>query len=544
MDLDRANSPLLMPHWLTQRARLSPRRLALAVGNRRWTYWDLAASVDRTARSLASLGVGPGDRVALLLRNGYPFVALVHGLTRLGAVLVPLNIRLAADELGWQITDVGARLLIHDEQHRDLAARVGEGWPEFRRVMVSFDPNQDDLTLAGDSPSAAPGDSALADRIDLSAVQSIIYTSGTTGRPKGALITYGNLWWSAVGSALNLGHHHDDRWLACLPLFHVGGLSILFRGAIYGIAAIVHETFEASAVNDAIDESGVTIVSVVSTMLQRMLEARGDRPYPSSLRCVLIGGGPVPPSLLQTAVARDVPVVQTYGLTETASQVATLAPEDALAKLGSAGKPLLPMELRIERDGASVPPGEIGEIVVRGPTVSPGYWRGDRRQESGDGGRGLGVGGWGTGDPGQESGRGETGEPGISAENLGGWLRTGDLGYLDDEGFLYVVDRRDDLIVSGGENVYPAEVEAVLREHPAVDEVGVIGVPDAEWGQAVAAAVKIRPGAQLTAEELVDFCRPRLARYKIPSQFRFVDALPRNATGKLLRRTLREEWRE
>src|SRR5690606_22452106 len=216
-------------------------------------------------------------------------------------------------------------------------------------------------------------------------------TSGTTGRPKGAQLTYGNHWWSAVASALNLGLHGDDRWLACLPLFHVAGLSILMRSVIYGMTAVVHDRFDPERVNRAIDEDRVTIVSVVAATLQRMLEARGDRPYPGHLRCLLAGGGPVPVPLLEECHRRGLPVVQTYGLTETASQVVTLAPDDALRKIGSAGKPLLPNELRIvplgarsmEEPGAAeetgppaaAPPGHVGEIAVRGPTVTPGYFR-------------------------------------------------------------------------------------------------------------------------------------------------------------------------
>ena len=203
----------------------------------------------------------------------------------------------------------------------------------------------------------------MKSEFDLDATHSIIYTSGTTGRPKGAILTYGNHWWSAVGSALNLGSQPDDRWLACMPLFHIGGLAILLRGVIYGWSVVVHDRFDPERVNDAIDRHGISVVSVVSTMLERMLAQRGGRPYPTSLRCVLLGGGPAPLPLLEAATAVGLPVMQTYGLTEAASQVATLAPEDARRKLGSAGKPLMGTRLQLEPDG---------EILVDGPTVSPG----------------------------------------------------------------------------------------------------------------------------------------------------------------------------
>jgi O-succinylbenzoic acid--CoA ligase len=322
------------------------------------------------------------------------------------------------------------------------------------------------------------------------------------------MLTYGNHLWSAVGSALNLGVREDDRWLACLPLFHVGGLAILLRGAIYGTTAIVHESFDAARVNASIEQDGVTIISVVANMLQRMLDERRDRPYPATLRCVLLGGGPAPEPLLRRCADLGVPVVQTYGLTEAASQVATLAPEDALRKLGSAGKPLFGTELRIEGpDGEVLAEGGEGEIVVRGPTVTPGYLN----------------------------------RPEATARTIrDGWLHTGDIGYLDGEGYLYVLDRRDDLIVSGGENVYPAEIEAVLQSHPNVAEAGVFGAPDERWGQVPVAVIVLRPGGSISAEALIAHCRERLATYKTPARIEFCDALPRNAAGKLVRNKLRD----
>jgi O-succinylbenzoic acid--CoA ligase len=452
-----------LPEWLRHRAHLTPNRQAVLTQDGEQTFAELDAAADARAGALAARGVRPGDRVALLLPNGRAFVELVHAVPRLGATLVLLNTRLTRAELDFQIQDSGARLVV-DEGVVDSLSTAGPELP--RRAF------------------------------DLDAPHTIIYTSGTTGRPKGAVLTFGNHWWSAVGSVLNLGLTPDDRWLAVLPLFHVGGLSILLRSVIYGIPAVVQPRFDPAAANTAIDD-GVTIVSVVATMLQRMLEERGDRPYPRNFRCALLGGGPAPRPLLELAAARDVPVVQTYGLTETASQVVTLAPEDALRKLGSAGKPLMPTELRIDDPD----PEGAGEILVRGPTVTSGYLH----------------------------------QP-TSLKD--GWLRTGDLGRLDEEGYLYVLDRRDDLIVSGGENVYPAEVEAALLAHPPVREAGVVGVEDPRWGQRVVAFVAA--DAPVTPDELSDHLRRRLAGYKVPREYRFVEALPRNAAGKLLRRQLRE----
>jgi o-succinylbenzoate---CoA ligase len=452
---------LITPDWLRQRADLAPDRVALiGPDGQTWSFRDFHRRVDAAAL-LLDQHARPGDRIGLLAPNSLAYAVAVHALMRIGAVLVPINTRLTKPEIDWQCGDAELRLVLDASALEELLrAPAGSG----RKVQSEF---------------------------DLDATHSIIYTSGTTGRPKGAMLTYGNHWWSAVGSALNLGLQPHDRWLACMPLFHVGGLAILLRGVIYGSSVVIHDRFDAERVNDAIDRHGISIVSVVSTMLERMLAQRGGRPYPTRLRGVLLGGGPAPLPLLEAATEVGLSVMQTYGLTEAASQVATLAPEDARSKLGSAGKPLMGTRLQLEPDG---------EILVDGPTVSPGYLHAPRRS---------------------------------------GWLRTGDLGHRDEEGYLYVLDRRDDLIVSGGENVYPAEVEAALLAHAAVEGAGVRGQPDPEWGQTVAAFVQVAPGAMPTADELTAFCRQRLAGYKVPRRIVFVDELPRNAAGKLMRRELR-----
>ncbi len=498
-----ARSPL--PEWLHWRALVTPERLALVAGRRRLSFAELAAEADRMARRLAALGLAPGDRLATLLPNGLEAAVVPHAVSRLGLVLVPLNVRLAPGELAWQLADCGARWLLAAAPTLALARQAVERVAGCRLVTTEL------VDLAVPALAELPEvEAPLRRAIDLGQVHTIVYTSGTTGWPKGALLTYGNHWWSALGSALNLGALAGDCWLACLPLFHVGGLSILFRSVISGFTALVHERFDPVAVNRAIDEDGVTLLSVVSTMLRRMLEARGERPYPATLRCVLLGGGPAPRPLLEACARLGLRVAQTYGLTEAASQVATLAPEDALRKLGSAGKPLYPNQVRIvTAEGEEARPGEVGEILVRGPVVTPGYLN----------------------------------RPEATAATLrDGWLRTGDLGYLDEEGYLYVVDRRDDLIVSGGENVYPAEVEAALLAHPAVAEAAVVGVPDPEWGQRVVAAVRPAAGAAVREGELQAWCRQRLAGYKVPKEIRLVSELPRNATGKLLRRAVRAWW--
>lgn len=485
-----------MPHWLTKRASLTPERVALVCGGEEWTFRSLEEEAQETARRLAGMGVRKGVRVAFLMGNGLYTVTLIHAVTSLGAVVVPLNTRLAPREIAWQVEDAGAKVLVYDTDHREKAASAREaGFGTAGTVPVSW---EDLIRL----PEA---ETKLAPRISLNDLHTIMYTSGTTGRPKGVMLTWGNHWWSAAASALNLGLDPRDRWLAAVPLFHMSGLSILMRSLIYGMTAVIHPAFDPVAANRGIQEEGVTIVSVVGTMLDRMLEDLGEKSYPNHFRCMLLGGGPAPKPLLERCKEKKVPVFQTYGMTETASQIVTLAPEDSLRKLGSAGKPLFPSELRIVKEGREVPPGEAGEITVRGPNVTRGYWK---REEA-------------------------------TVEAIReGWLHTGDLGVLDEEGFLYVLDRRSDLIISGGENVYPAEVEAVLTVHPAVAEAGVTGVASEVWGQVPMGFVRLKPGKAVGEEQLIQHCRERLARYKVPVEIHFVQDLPKNASNKLLRREL------
>jgi O-succinylbenzoic acid--CoA ligase len=488
---------MTLPDWLGQRAEVSPDHPAVLCAGGSVSFAALDRRVARAARRLGRLGIRPGDRVATLAENRIELVELMHAATRLGAVFVPLGARQSGREIAAQVENAGARLVCYE-------AALGDRIGALAVPRACFDSDG----LPGDPLWVEVEPDARVDgiRIDLTALHSILYTSGSTGEPKGVCLTHGNHFWSAVGSAFNLGVHGDDRWLACLPLSHVGGLAILLRGVLCGTTVVLHERFDPERVNRAIDEERVTIVSVVANMLRRMLDERGGRSYPPWLRAVLLGGGPAPRALLEESAAAGVPVVQTYGLTEAASQVATLAPADALAKLGSAGKPLLGTEVRITQGGVPAPAGVIGEIEVRGPTVSPGY-------------------------------HGK--EPGAALRD--DWFPTGDLGRFDEEGFLYVVGRQDDMIISGGENVHPAEVEAVLEEHPAVAEACVIGLPDRRWGEAVVACLRPCEARAIDLAEIEAHARASLAAYKVPRRIFVVADLPHTASGKLLRRRLREE---
>jgi O-succinylbenzoic acid--CoA ligase len=390
------------------------------------TYAELDAAAGRVAGRLAAIGVGPGDLVATTLPPGHAFCELLHALPRLGAVLVPLDPHDPAP--------AGAELTV-DEPVR------GDG-----------------------------GEVAVSERVDPDAVCVVIHTSGTTGRPKPVELTYANLHASALASADALGVDPGDRWLCPLPLFHVGGLSVLIRCAIHDTTAVLHRRFEAQRVKGALESGEVTLASLVPTMLQRLRQA-GLRQAPR-LRAIALGGGPVPPGLLEWARGTGIPVTPVYGMTETSSQVAA----------GMPGRPLRGVELRIAGEG---------EILVRGPMVAR------------------------------------------AALSEDGWLHTGDRGRLDEHGLLHVDGRLKDIIVTGGENVSPLEVEEVLLAHPAVADACVVGLPDPEWGEAVSAFVVLRDGA--APADLRDWCRARLAPRTVPKRIELVERLPRNTAGKLLR---------
>ena len=500
-------SDTLLPNWLIRCSENFPQHLAVRYKDVRWTFATLEQQVTHLAHQLATLGVRSGSRVALLATNGLSYVTCVHALTRLGAILVPLNTRLTLDELCWQLQDVSATLLVSDEHHTANSLEIQQVLPHLPHTILLTSSDNADVFLHDVDEIAVP----LQPLIDLNATQAIMYTSGTTGYPKGVLITYGMQWWNAIGSALNLGHQPDDCWLACMPFFHIGGLSILMRSVIYGISVIVQEKFDPAAVNRAICEERVTIISVVATMLQRMLvnldQGEKDAHYPATLRCVLLGGGPAPRSLLEDCARRAIPVAQSYGLTEACSQAVTLAPVDSLRKIGSAGRPLLPVQLRIMNENRPALPDEPGTIYLKGPTITPGY--ADRPEAT-------------------------------RSAFRDGWFSTGDIGYLDADGYLYVLDRRNDLIISGGENIYPAEIESVLMGYPDVEEAGVCGQDDPQWGQVPVAFIHLHPGSTANAESILEYADLHLARYKLPHAIHFVEALPRNSAGKLLRRELRK----
>jgi O-succinylbenzoic acid--CoA ligase len=463
-------------------ARRTPDGIALRTPRETLRYAELDQVVSEAARTLFRGGIDPGAGISLEVRDPLAVAVLLHALHRLRTVAVPL----------------GPRLTEAEADRMRAEAAVSE---RLHGLSLPLHPAGGEGAADGDDFRRDPSDPAV-----------VCFTSGTSGAPRGVRLTHGNFYASARASATNLGVAPGDLWLGCMPLHHVGGLSIVIRSAIYGTAALLHEGFDPEAVSEALDRDGVTLVSLVPPMLERLLDARGGRPFPPTLRAALIGGGPCPAPLLEDAAARSLRALPTYGLTETASQVTTLPLDEWPNGLASSGRPLPGIELQVRDEGGRpVPPGGEGEIHVRGPMVMSGYLDDIR-----------------------------AGRDSLRA----GWLPTGDMGAWDPEGRLRVLDRRVDRIVTGGENVSPAEVERVLAEHPGVAEACVVGIPSGVWGEEVGAAVTLRPGGQVTLEALRSFAAARLSSFKLPRRLRVVDALPRSASGKLLRRVVREGFRD
>lgn len=476
----------MIPNWLLKRAALTPNAPALFFQGHTWSYLELKEEAMERAGKLHSLGLAPGSRIALLGGTSAEMVLLLHGCVLAGIEMVLLNSRLTQEEIEYQLKDSQSEWLVYEEAFREKAnpsicrSISHEELLQLERIPIQLEQTwKEDRTL------------------------TIMYTSGTTGFPKGVRQTAENHTSSALSAVLNSGLHDGDAWLHMMPLFHISGFSILVRAVLYGSEIRLFEKFDAEVAAEEITAGRVSGMSVVAVTLERLLSVieRDKLLVHPKFRTLLAGGGPVPVSYLKRAEQCGLPVLQTYGMTETSSQTATLSAEDALRKPGSAGKPLFFTDIQI--DGVKEP-FEKGEILVRGPHVTKGY----------------------------------IGKHTNTQLLKNGWLHSGDIGYFDDEGFLYVSDRRSDLIISGGENIYPAEIEAVLVEHPQVVEAGVCAMESREWG-AVPAAFVVTSSA-VEEGNLMEFCQKRLASYKVPKAFHIVDELPRNASNKLLRKSLRE----
>jgi fatty-acyl-CoA synthase len=498
--------------WPARRRRLSPDRIAVLHGDTARTYAELDDRRRRLAGGLRDLGVGRGDRVAYLGPNDPALLETLFATASLGGVFVPLNWRLTAPELAYIAADCGASVLVHAP---DLAATAeavaGDGTTAVRRRVAlgaGFE------ALAGSRPDAG-GPPSLDEPIALDDPAVVIYTSGTTGRPKGATLSHGNVTWNCANVLIDTDVGSDEVALVCAPLFHVAALNMVAMPMVMkGGTTILTGQFDPAGALELIERHRVTVMFGVPAMFNAMAQTPGFASADlSSLRRLLCGGAPVPLSTIRIYLDRGVPFLQGYGMTETAPGALFLGAGRAAEKAGTAGVPSFFTDVRVVRpDGTDAPPGEKGEVVVAGPNVMLGYWN----------------------------------RPDATAEVMDGeWFRSGDVAVVDDEGYVTIVDRMKDLIISGGENIYPAEVEDALYSHPGVAECAVIGVPDERWGEVGRAIVVPRPEAAadgLDERALLDHLGGRLARYKVPRSVIFADSLPRSGAGKVLKQRLRDAF--
>ncbi|HEV2547693.1 MAG TPA: fatty acid--CoA ligase [Stellaceae bacterium] len=498
-------------------ARLRPDKTALHFEGARISYAMLDRRANQVANGLAAERIAPGTRVAILAKNTPPFFELWFGTCKSGAVLVPVNFRLAAPEVAYVVDDAEAELLFVGADYYALVETIEPVLKTVRRI-VALDGNHPRWPSYEEWRARQP--SHDPDRpIDRGEVAIQMYTSGTTGHPKGAQLTHANLLTLLPTALREWGSWHDDDVsLVCMPLFHIGGSGWALIGLYRGLENVLCKEFDPPAILATIPRYRITKTIFVPAMLLFLLQVPQCRDTDfSSLDLIFYGASPAPLDLIRRSLqVFGCGLAQVYGLTETTGAITYLPPEDhgehAIERMKSCGKPMASIEVKIvDAEGKELPPRAVGEIICRTPQNMKGYWN----------------------------------LPEATARTIrGGWLYTGDAGYKDEAGYLYIYDRVKDMIVSGGENIYPAEIESALFSHPAVADVAVIGIPDPQWGEAVKAIVVKKPGAQVTVKELIDFARERIAGYKVPRSIDFAETLPRNPSGKILKRELRKPYWE
>jgi fatty-acyl-CoA synthase len=500
--------------WVTKWASLAPEKRAIIFEDNVFTYKQLNDRINKTANMLQNMGIGKGNRVGVLLYNTYQLVEILFALGKIGAIFVPLNTRLVSAELEYILGDSGADVLVFGDSFTKgleplidrLSIKAGcylclgnaPSWAESYEGKLGEYPSYEpkvDIPAGGEDPMI------------------IMYTSGTTGSPKGAVLSHRKTFFNSLNADIFYGLTPSDILLAPRPMFHSGGLLVELCPVIYkGGTVIMRGRFGPQDILTSIEKYSVTVLEVSATVLSFILEqCEIEKHDLSSLKICYTGGERVPASLLADYEKKGLIVCQCYGQTET-STLTWLAKEDAVRKRGSVGKPVFHGNVKIVgEEGQTVQSGEIGEIVVSGNITMSGYW----------------------------------GKPELTEDTIiDGWLHTGDLATVDEEGFIYIVDRKKDMFISGGENVYPAEIEKVFLENRKIMNVGVCGIPDLKWGEVGLACIVLKDGESMTAEEAIMFCDHRLARFKIPKVIRFVRELPMNAAQKVVRKKLKEDYLE
>jgi fatty-acyl-CoA synthase len=502
--------------WLAKRADLTPNKVALvdAATGREFTYAQFNERASRFAEFLRNqCNIQSGDRVAVLAHNSSDYFEMLYGSAKIGAILVPLNWRLAAPELTYMLDDCAARVLIAGPEFADTARDL-QGQVPFETLILldNVHPMEGENVVHYDELLSHADTFPATEEVNPEDSHLILYTSGTTGRPKGAILPHRVMVWNSLNTNVCWDLHADDVSIIHMPLFHTGGINVLTIPIFHvGGTMVLMREWDPVRCLQLIEQEHVTIFFAVPTMFQMMLETPGfERANLSSMRFCISGGAPCPVPVINAYQARGVPFRQGYGLTEVSVNCFVLEADDAVRKAGSIGRPIFHLDTRIVgSDGKDVALGEIGELWLRGPTVCAGYWN----------------------------------NPEATAQSItDGWFHTGDLATMDTEGFYYIVDRKKDMYISGGENVYPAEVEGVLYDHPAIAECAVIGVPHPKWGEVGRAVVVVRPGISLTEEEIISHCHERLGRFKVPRSVVFVPELPHTPSGKVRKPELRERY--
>lgn len=499
--------------WLAKQADLRPDQIALidnATG-RRFTYPEFHLRASRFAEFLQEeWKLEPGQRIALLAHNSSDYFEILWGCAKAGVILVCLNWRLAIPELEFIMRDSAPVALIYDAEFAEAAATLKQKLNLERSLTFSPDPSEGEGAYEAILTQAS-GKSIVMPPRQLDEVWHILYTAGTTGRPKGVLQTYGMVLYNAINISLPIDLTSKDTTLNILPCFHTGGLNMYTNPTFHvGGTAIIQRAFEPEETLHLLSEQATAFFGVPAIYLFLSQHPAFDQTVFRTMRSWACGGAPMPHSLLETYAQRGIVIRQGFGMTETGPTVFIIDEKNALTKLGSVGKPQLHVEVRIvDREGQDVPQGERGELLIKGPGVTPGYWQ----------------------------------LPEMTAEAIeDGWLHSGDVAMQDEAGYYYIVDRWKDMYISGGENVYPAEVENVIFKMPQVAEVAVIGAPDEKWGEVGLAIIVCKEDETLTEGEIIDYCHTNLARYKAPKSVVFMDQLPRNAAGKVLKHELRNQF--
>jgi fatty-acyl-CoA synthase len=495
--------------WLVKRAMFSADNEAVVDGGRRMTYRRLNSRVNRLCHVLQAMGLKKGDRCAILAYNCLEYIETIFAAAKLGVILVPLNWRLTAPELAFNLGDSATNFLIFDPAFADMAGALQDHAPIGQRIVLGPDGIDDATAYDKALDAAADGEPIPDEPVDATTAHIIMYTAGTTGRPKGAVLSQGASLWNAINLELDMGFSPADRNLAVLPMFHIGGIGLFALPMFHvGATVVIQRSFDPVQTLELLKTEKITLFFGVPAIFLFLIQHPAFDPAAfGGLRLVMSGGAPLPVSLVNQYHQAGIILQQGFGMSEAAPSIATLAKAKALQKAGSIGRALFHVEARIVDDTMqALAADHVGELVIRGPNLMSGYWN----------------------------------RPAATAEAFGGgWFHTGDLARMDADGDIFIVERKKDMFISGGENVYPAEVENAIYNLEAVAEAAVVGIKDAKWGEAGKAIVVLKPGCRLTADELLGYLKTRLARYKVPKTVVFADKLPRNAAGKVLKNVLR-----